>query len=117
MTSVKIYTTPTCPWCDRAKQFLIQKKIPFQEFDVNEDLKAQKEMIEKSGQMGVPVVEIDDLLIIGFDPKAIEEAATNVKRDPKLTAAKMEKKKPKKAQKPKKESLVKAQGNKPMRRW
>ncbi len=117
MTSVKIYTTPTCPWCERTKQFLIQKKIPFQEFDVTEDLKAQKEMIEKSGQMSVPVLEIDDKLIIGFNPRAIEEATTHVKRDPKLTAAKMTKKKPKKAPKPKKESLVKAQGNKPMRRW
>ena len=74
MTSVKIYTTPTCPWCDRAKQFLIQKKIPFQEFDVNEDLKAQKEMIEKSGGMAVPVININGKIIVGFDKARIEKA-------------------------------------------
>jgi glutaredoxin-like YruB-family protein len=74
MAKVKIYTTPTCPWCIKAKEFLKEKNVDFQEFNVAEDEKAREEMIEKSGQMGVPVIVIDDQVIVGFDQAAIEKA-------------------------------------------
>ena len=74
MANVKIYTTPSCPWCKKTKEFLKQKKIKYTEFDVGENEKARNEMIEKSGQMGVPVLEINDTIIVGFDQGAIEKA-------------------------------------------
>ncbi|MEM5799805.1 MAG: glutaredoxin family protein, partial [Candidatus Aenigmatarchaeota archaeon] len=61
---VKIYTTPTCPYCEMAKQYFKLKKIEYEEVDVSSDIEAAREMIEKSGQMGVPVIEIDDNIII-----------------------------------------------------
>ena len=71
---VKIYTTPPCPWCKKTKEFLKEKKIKYKEFDVSSDEKARNEMIEKSGQMGVPVLDIDGQILVGFDPKVIEAA-------------------------------------------
>ena len=72
--TVKIYTTPTCPWCTKAKQFLKQKRIAFNELDVASNEKARNEMVKKSKQMGVPVQDIDGKIIIGFDQGAIEKA-------------------------------------------
>ncbi len=72
--TVKIYTTPTCPWCKKAKEFLKQKKIKFTELDVSSNEKARDEMVKKSKQMGVPVIDIDGKIIIGFDQGAIEKA-------------------------------------------
>lgn len=71
---VKIYTITTCPWCVRLKEWLKAKKISFQEVDVTENDKARDELIEKSGQMGVPMTEIGDKIIIGFNEKKLEEA-------------------------------------------
>jgi len=71
---VKIYTTPTCPWCKKTKIFLKEKKVKYQEFDVSTNEKARKEMIDKSRQMGVPVLDINGEIIIGFDPGSIEVA-------------------------------------------
>jgi glutaredoxin-like YruB-family protein len=71
---VKVYSTTTCPWCIRVKDYLKEKNIPFEEVNVQEDREAAEEMIKKSGQTGVPVVEIGDKIIIGFDQKAIDEA-------------------------------------------
>jgi glutaredoxin-like YruB-family protein len=68
---VIVYTTPSCPFCFAVKEFLKQKGIKFKEVDVAKDEKAQKEMIEKSGQMGVPVVEIDGEIVVGFDKEKI----------------------------------------------
>lgn len=68
---VKIYTTPTCPFCWMAKEFLKEKGIEFEEIDVSIDETKAKEMVEKSGQMGVPVIEIDGEIIIGFDKEKI----------------------------------------------
>lgn len=70
--TVKVYSTPTCPWCIRAKNFLKEHNIAFKEFDVSSDEKAKKEMIEKSGQMGVPVLDINGEIIIGFDAERIK---------------------------------------------
>ena len=72
--AVKIYTTPTCPWCHKTKEWMKEKKITYTEYNVASDEKARKRMIEKSGQMGVPVLEIGKEIIIGFDPKGIEKA-------------------------------------------
>lgn len=76
MINVKIYTTPTCPWCIKAKEFLRSKKIKYTEINVVGNLKAQQEMIQKSHQMGVPVVDVIGTIIVGFDPEAILKAVT-----------------------------------------
>lgn len=70
---VKVYTTSTCPFCVTLKNFLKEHDVEFEEFNVGEDEEARKEMVEKSGQMGVPVVEIDGEIVIGFDKKKISE--------------------------------------------
>lgn len=74
MAKVMVYSTPTCPWCVRAKEFLKQNKIKFEDKDVSEDETARNEMIEKSGQMGVPVFDIGGTVIVGFDKEAIKKA-------------------------------------------
>ena len=70
--NIKVYSTPTCPWCIRAKQFLKDNNIPFQDVDVSSDQAAGEEMIKKSGQMGVPVLDIDGEIIVGFDKEKIK---------------------------------------------
>ena len=71
---VLVYSTPTCPFCKMAKEFLKDKKIAFKDLNVAEDDKARSDMIEKSGQMGVPVLDINGTIIIGFDKEAIKKA-------------------------------------------
>ncbi len=71
---VKIYTTVTCVYCKMAKQFFKANNIQYEEVDVGVDQKAAEEMIEKSGQMGVPVIEINGKIIIGFDKPAVKTA-------------------------------------------
>lgn len=71
MKKVQIYSTPTCHYCHMAKDFFAEKKIIYDDFDVAVDLEKRKEMIEKSGQMGVPVILIADELIVGFDKAKI----------------------------------------------
>lgn len=72
--SVKVYSTPTCTYCQKTKAFLKENNIEYKEINVAEDEEAREQMIEKTGQMGVPVVEIDDTLIIGFDKDALKKA-------------------------------------------
>lgn len=72
--NVKIYTTPTCPYCAMAKAFLKENGISFVEKNVGEDRAAATEMMEKSGQMGVPVLDINGEIIVGFDRNAIKKA-------------------------------------------
>lgn len=74
MPIIKIYSTPTCPYCTKAKEFLKEKGIEFEDIDVASNQDAAKEMIEKSGQMGVPVIDIDGKILIGFDQAKLEEA-------------------------------------------
>jgi len=64
---VAIYTTPTCPYCKRAKEYLSRKGISYQEYNVAVDRDKAKEMIQKSGQMGVPVITIDNEVVVGFN--------------------------------------------------
>ena len=71
--NVIVYTTPTCPYCTMAKDYLSEKDIPFQSIDVAADPEKAREMIQKSGQRGVPVIDIDGNIIVGFDRKRIDE--------------------------------------------
>jgi glutaredoxin-like YruB-family protein len=72
--SVKVYSTPTCPWCIRVKQFLKENNIAFEDMDVSANQEAAQEMIRKTGQMGVPVLEIEGEIIVGFDKERIKQA-------------------------------------------
>lgn len=73
MNKVTIYSTPTCHFCHMAKDFFKEKNVEFQDFDVSGDQEKRKEMINKSGQMGVPVIVINEQLIVGFNkPKIVE---------------------------------------------
>lgn len=74
MKNVKIYTTSTCIWCHAAKGFFKEKGIKFQEINVSKSPIAQFEMIQKSRQMGVPVIDINGQIIVGFNRSAIETA-------------------------------------------
>jgi len=64
---VKVYSTPTCPWCAKAKEFLKVHKVSFTNVDVSTNKKAAQEMIKKSGQMGVPVIDVNGQIVVGFD--------------------------------------------------
>lgn len=71
---VKIYSTPTCPWCIRTKQFLKENNINFEDIDVSLNQSAAEEMMQKSGQMAVPVLDIEGEIIVGFDKEKIKTA-------------------------------------------
>ena len=73
MANVKVYSTPTCPYCKMAKQFLTENNIEFENIDVAANQAATQEMIAKSGQMGVPVLIIDGKVIVGFDKGKIKK--------------------------------------------
>jgi len=77
--AVTIYSTPTCPYCKLAKEFLDKNKVNYKNVDVSKDPKAAQEMIDKSGQMGVPVIDIGGKPIIGFDQKALKAALKDKK--------------------------------------
>lgn len=72
--NVRVYSTPTCPYCMRAKQFLKENNIDFEDIDVSSNQAAAEQMVRKSGQMGVPVLDIDGEIIIGFDIEKIKQA-------------------------------------------
>lgn len=74
MSKVKVYSTPTCPYCNMVKDFLKQNKVDYQEIDVSTDQKSAEHMVKISGQMGVPVVEIGKEVIIGYDVARIKKA-------------------------------------------
>ncbi len=69
---VTVYSTSTCPYCKRAKDYLTQKGIPFTDYNVGEDREKAKEMIQKSKQMGVPVIVVDDEVIVGFNQAKLD---------------------------------------------
>ncbi|UCD20756.1 MAG: glutathione S-transferase N-terminal domain-containing protein [archaeon] len=70
---VRVYSTPTCPWCCVAKDFLKKNNIEFEDIDVSIDEIAAQEMVDKTGQMGVPVIEIDGKFIVGFNEEKLKE--------------------------------------------
>jgi len=71
MPKVRVFTSEICPYCITLKNFLKEHNIPFEEIDVTENQQIQKEIIEKSGQMGLPVLEIDGEIVVGFDKEKI----------------------------------------------
>lgn len=74
MAKVTVYSTSSCPFCIRAKEFLKENNIEFEDIDVSVNQEKAQEMIDKTGQMGVPVLDIDGEIIIGFDKDAISRA-------------------------------------------
>jgi len=71
MSKVKVYSTNHCPYCVTLKEFLKERDIVFEDIDVGQDEKIAQEMIDKTGQMGVPVIEIDGEIVVGFDKEKI----------------------------------------------
>lgn len=71
---VKVYTTDSCPWCVKAKNYLKSKGVEYTELNVQDDMEAREEMLKGSKQMGVPVLNINGSFIIGFDKPAIDKA-------------------------------------------
>jgi len=72
-TSVTIYSTPVCHFCQSAKEFFKENNIEYTEHDVATDAEKREEMIEMTGQMGVPVIRIGDDVVIGFDESKVKE--------------------------------------------
>ena len=70
---VLVFTTQTCPWCVRVKQYLRERKVQFKEIDVSRNASAARDLVRKTGQTGVPVVEIDGKPIVGFDRGRIDK--------------------------------------------
>lgn len=70
---VSVYSTPTCPYCNQAKEYLKQKGVDFVEYNVASDLEARNLMVQKSGQLGVPVIDINGEIVIGFNRTRLEE--------------------------------------------
>ncbi|MFH0862091.1 MAG: glutaredoxin domain-containing protein [Candidatus Altiarchaeota archaeon] len=71
---VKVYTTPSCSWCRRLKEYLQKNNVAFTEISVAGNQKAAQEMIGKSGQMGIPVTDVDGTIIVGYDEEALGKA-------------------------------------------
>jgi glutaredoxin 3 len=71
---VTVYSTPTCHFCHAAKDFFSANNVPFEDFDVAMDEVKRNEMVDKSGQMGVPVIDINGEIIVGFDESRIKKA-------------------------------------------
>ncbi|MDP3958249.1 MAG: glutaredoxin family protein [bacterium] len=73
MKPVTIYTTPTCTYCKMSKEFFATNNVPYTEHNVATDLEKRKEMVEKSGQMGVPVIYVGDEMVVGFNRAKLEQ--------------------------------------------
>ena len=73
MSEVIIYSTTTCSWCTKVKDYLDKKDVAYEEYDVGKDREKAMEMVNKSGQQGVPVLDIDGDIVVGFDQKSIDE--------------------------------------------
>ncbi len=73
MKNISIYSTPTCVYCNAAKTFFTAQGMKYEEYNVATDLAKRKEMIDLTGQMGVPVIKIDSEVIVGFDEARVKE--------------------------------------------
>jgi len=71
--NIIVYSTPSCPYCVMAKTFLKERNIPFEDVDVSRDRARAMEMVEKSGQMGVPVLDIGGSIVVGFQPNVVAD--------------------------------------------
>lgn len=72
MNNIRIYTTNACPWCTKVKNYLRSKHINYEEVNVGVNIAAAIEMVNKSGQRGVPVIDINGSIVVGFDKKRID---------------------------------------------
>jgi glutaredoxin-like YruB-family protein len=72
--AVTVYSTPTCSFCNAAKRYLRERRIPFRDVDVSRDSRAAAEMVRKTGQQGVPVIDVNGRIIIGFDKSRLNAA-------------------------------------------
>ncbi len=72
--AVKIYTTPSCTYCTKAKKYLKENRVTFTEYNVAKDMRRADEMVKKSGQMGVPVLDVHGKIIVGFNQPEIDKA-------------------------------------------
>ncbi len=72
--AITMYTTPSCGFCHKAKQYFRDRRIPFSEYNVAADQRKAEEMVRKSGQMGVPVIDVHGKIIVGFNQPEIERA-------------------------------------------
>ncbi len=79
MSKIIVYSTPSCPYCNLVKDYLNQREVEFEEKDVSVDRVAAREMIEKSGEMGVPQIDINGTIIVGFNRDAIEVELSKIK--------------------------------------
>ncbi len=70
---IKLFTAPTCTWCKKLKEYLKKKKVSYQELDISEIDTARDELLEKTGQLAVPVIAINGVYIVGFDEPRLEE--------------------------------------------
>ena len=77
MANIKIYTTPSCAFCKQAKEYFKSKGLEYTEYDVSKDTDKQKEMIDKTVQFGVPVIDIDGKIVVGFDRSTVETLLIN----------------------------------------
>ena len=73
MANITIYSTPSCVYCKIAKQFFKENNLTYTEHNVQEDMQAQQEMIAKSHQLGVPVIDVDGEIFVGFDKRGLAE--------------------------------------------
>lgn len=74
---IKVFSTKTCPWCTKVKEYLQNKGLEFETVDVSSNREAAMEMVKKTGQMGVPVTQIGEKYIIGYNPEAIDAEIEN----------------------------------------
>lgn len=74
MANITVYSTPTCVYCNMAKNFFKANGFDYKDFNVATDLEKRKEMIDKTGQMGVPVIDIDGSIVVGFDEPKIKSS-------------------------------------------
>lgn len=71
--NIVIYSTPTCPYCAQAKKYFDEKGFKYTDHDVAADVQARNQMVERSGQLGVPVIEIDGNIVVGFNRAKLDE--------------------------------------------
>lgn len=81
-TRLVIFSTPTCPYCKRAKEYLSRRGVPYTEHNVAADRDAAREMVKKSGQLGVPVIAIDDKVIVGFNQTQLGRLLLTLRHTP-----------------------------------
>ena len=76
---IRVFSTATCPWCTKAKEYLSKKGVAFETVDVSANREAAMDMVKKTKQMGVPVIQIGERYIVGYDTKAIDEELAKIR--------------------------------------